>query len=205
MSWACECHGRPYVHRAVVLPFSQPDYRWAWEQAEKTARTYERSGASDYTPDPKWTHRGPLAERVFAHHLNLWHTPYRDVGESRVDAPSDVEFGVEMRAIGHWRLDRQNEFCISLMPKDRQKLNSRSVWVLASIKYEASSILYWGYRKGSSIPLADEPFDWQTKFGKPKRRIALVYPDQLAPAEALESWLERRVDGRVSWKCGCPV
>lgn len=190
--WVCPCHERPYIHATFDLLFTQEQYRLAWEDAEKICRTYEVSGKSVYRPDPKWVYRGTLAERVIADHFGIWHTPYADVGEPHVGAASDVEYGIEMRATGHWRVDRQNELCIALWDKDRGKI-PKGIWVLASVRDETSEVIYWGYRIGKTIRLTPRgtTLEWTTAYGV-KRPIALIFPDELGPMSRLVAYIERR-------------
>lgn len=180
--WSCACHGRPFVHAALVLPFDQRAMTQAYAEAEIMARTYRANPkvGSDFTPDPKWAHRGPLAEIVLAEHLGRRRYTAHDGRAGRDWDHADIEPDIEVRATRHHaKPERQPEMCLALLEKDRRKVPKRR-WVLASVRYQTSHVLYWGYREGSSIALApkDAPLLWTTAYDT-KQRIALLYPDEL--------------------------
>lgn len=177
------------------------------EQAKKVERTYKQRGGSVWKPDPKWQHRGSLAEVVLAEHWGIGHTRYADVGEPKVNAPSDLEFGIELRAKRnpppskdrnregvHDDIidDRQHEMCMDLYFKDRSKVRA-GTWVFATVRYEDSTVTYWGYRQGKTIPLAskEKPFTYTTRYGV-QERLAIVYPDELGDIEDLALFVERQ-------------
>jgi hypothetical protein len=204
MAWVCDCHGRPFIHQALLLPFTPQQMGLAWEEARKIQRTYRaRPGSSVFGSDPRRTHRGTLAEAVLAEHWGIWRTPYADVGEPQVNAPSDLEFGIEIRAVAHRGKFRKNpgalggwesqqELALLLYPsKDRRKAG-RGRWVLASIRYQTSHVIYWGWRLGRSIVLApgDKLIRLPTRY--PKDLIALLYPDELDDIAKLEEYVRHQ-------------
>lgn len=181
--WACDCHGRPFIHAALVLPFSQGQMTRAYGEAEVMARTYVANPRvrSDFKPDPKWTHRGPLAEIVLAEHLGVSRTSARDARAERGWDHPDLEPDIKIRATKHHaKPERQAEMCLALLEKDRRKVPKRR-WVLATVRYATSEVLYWGYRHGRSIALAPPGthVTWTTAYDS-KERLAIVYPDELA-------------------------
>jgi hypothetical protein len=148
-----------------------------------------------------------LGEVVLAEHWGIGHTRYADVGEPKVNAPSDLEFGIELRTkrnpppskkrpregtYDNLLLDRQHEMCLDIYFKDRSKVRA-GIWLLATIRYEDSTVSYWGYRQGKTLTLAsrDEPFVYTTAYGK-QERLAMAYPDELGDITDVERYVEQQ-------------
>lgn len=180
--WACRCHGRPYIHAALELPFDLKQWQWATNAAQHAVDTYRSNPKANsvYTPGIKRARRGWLAERVLAQAWGRKMASYRRPWE----VPYDVSPDIEVRASEHPFRDAL-EFqylSLTLYPKDKKKVRSRK-WVFASVCEAEEHVHYHGYRDGADIRLHAPETVYMGKF--PSTIIGRVYVDEMSDIEDL--------------------
>lgn len=180
--WTCECHGRPFIHERLTLPFGQEDWQWSEKAGQHVIATYrDKPGANSvYTPSIKRLRRAWLAERVLARHRKAPIADYRKPWEYEYDVGPDLE----VRSSEHpsRAVDEFQFLSLLLYPKDRKKVRVRR-WLFASVCEPEGHVHFHGWRDGKSIPLSKGEKVYIGKF--PATIIARLFPDEMAPMEGL--------------------